>query len=61
MEGIIVNLSIMITKKLSIIQNHIIDFSKNIPVYMQKLDDEPLVVQLKEKAALECSMRVVGI
>lgn len=34
---------------------------KNIPFYKQKLDDEPLAVQLKGKAALEYSVTVAEI
>jgi hypothetical protein len=49
------------SKKLNIYRITLLVFLKNIPFYKPKLDDEPLAVQLKEKAALECSMRVVGI
>lgn len=40
---------------------HYSSLQEYIPFYKQKLDDEPLAVQLKEKGALEYSVKVVGI
>lgn len=44
-----------------ITESHYSSLQEYIPFYKQKLDDEPLAVQLKEKGALEYSVKVVGI